>query len=124
MSDIKIVDPSQPDPGPARDQQRAPRASGGGAGYGYGYGGGYGVGRAVAQAHLLDYVRVLHKRRWTAITAFVIVVLVVAIQNFRETPIYAARVQLLIEPENPKVVSFKEVLEPEKATNDYYTTQY
>src|SRR6185436_19104622 len=40
------------------------------------------------------------------------------------TPIYKARVQLLIENENPNVVSFKEVIEQEKSTNDYYQTQY
>src|SRR6185503_6129058 len=51
--------------------------------------------------HLLDYVRVLYKRRWSALTAFLIVLLTVTVYTFTATPIYEARVQLLIEPENP-----------------------
>ena len=66
-----------------------------------------------------------HKRRWTALTAFLIVVLVdVVVYTFTATPIYEARVQMLIETENPNVVSFKEAIEQEKTTNDYYQTQY
>jgi capsular exopolysaccharide synthesis family protein len=74
--------------------------------------------------HLLDYVKVLYRRRYVAATAFVLVVLGVVIHTFTATPIYQARVQLLIESDNPNVVSFKEVIEQEKATNDYYQTQY
>jgi polysaccharide biosynthesis transport protein len=76
------------------------------------------------EVHLLDYVRVLHKRRWTAITAFVIVFGSVTIYTFTATPIYSARVQLLIENENPNVVKFEEVYDQNKASNDYYQTQY
>ncbi len=74
--------------------------------------------------HLTDYLKVLSRRRWVAATAFLVVVATVAIYAFTATPIYRARVQLLIEVENPNVVSFKEVLEQEKTTNDYYQTQY
>ena len=37
--------------------------------------------------HLLDYVKVLYKRRWTALTAFLIVVLSVSVYTFTATPI-------------------------------------
>jgi capsular exopolysaccharide synthesis family protein len=74
--------------------------------------------------HLSDYLKVLSRRRWPALTAFVLVVLTVLVYTFTATPIYKARVQLLIESENPNVVSFKEVLEQEKTTNDYHQTQY
>ena len=77
-----------------------------------------------AEVHLMDYVRVLYKRRWIAITAFFVVLVSVVVYTFTQTPIYAAKVQLLIEPESQNVVSFKEVLEQDKSTTDYYQTQY
>jgi len=76
------------------------------------------------EVQLIDYVKVLYKRRRVAITAFLLVLVAAAVYTFTATPIYEARVQLLIEAENPNVVSFKEVIEQEKATNDYYQTQY
>ena len=74
--------------------------------------------------HLTDYLKAIVRRRWTALTAFLVVMAAVAIYTFTATPIYRARVQLLIENENPNVVSFKEVIEQEKSTNEYYQTQY
>src|SRR5688572_15324412 len=71
-----------------------------------------------------DYVRVLFKRRWTATSTFLIVVGSAIIYTFTATPIYEARVRLLIETENPNVLSFQEVIEQNKTTNDYYQTQY
>lgn len=76
------------------------------------------------EIHLSDYLKVLSRRRWPALTAFLLVAVTVLVYTFTATPIYEARVQLLIESENPNVVSFKEVLEQEKTTNDYYQTQY
>jgi capsular exopolysaccharide synthesis family protein len=74
--------------------------------------------------HLLDYGRIVYKRRWTAITAFVVVSGVTFINTSAVTPLYTARVQILIESENPNVVKFDDVYEPSKNTNDYYQTQY
>jgi len=74
--------------------------------------------------HLLDYVKVLYKRRWTAIMAFVLVLGTVTIDTFSATPIYQAKTRLLIETENPNVVSFKAVVEENQARLDYYLTQY
>jgi len=76
------------------------------------------------EIHLTDYLKVLSHRRWAALTAFLAVMVAVVVYTFTATPIYKARVQLLIENENPNVVSFKEVIEQEKSTNDYYQTQY
>jgi succinoglycan biosynthesis transport protein ExoP len=92
-------------------------------GYG-GYGAGYGQAVAGDEVHLLDYLRVLHKRRWTAITALLLVVGSVTVYTFTATPIFSARVQILIENDNPNVVKFEEVYEQNKTTNDYYQTQY
>ena len=92
-------------------------------GYGSGYGAGY--GHSVNEdVHLLDYVRILYKRRWTALTAFLVVFGAVAVYTFTATPIFSARTQILIENENPNVVKFEEVLDQNKTTNDYYQTQY
>lgn len=74
--------------------------------------------------HLVDYIRVLHKRRWTALTAFLIVVVSVAVYTFTATPIYQARVQVLIEKESSNVVTFKEAFEQNRIADDYYQTQY
>ncbi len=76
------------------------------------------------EIHLSDYLKVLVRRRWPATTAFLLVVVGALVYTYTATPIYEARVQLLIENEHPNVVSFKEVIEQEKATNDYYQTQY
>jgi capsular exopolysaccharide synthesis family protein len=87
-------------------------------------GGGYGDAYLVDEPHLLDYVKVLYKRRWTAITAFLVVFLSVVVYTFTATPIYEARAKLLIEADNPNIVSFKEVLEEGQSRTDYYQTQY
>jgi succinoglycan biosynthesis transport protein ExoP len=92
-------------------------------GYG-GYGASYGGAVGGDEVHLIDYLRILHKRRWTALTAFVLVFGSVTIYTFTATPIFSARVQVLIENENPNVVKFEEVYEQNKSTNDYYQTQY
>ena len=76
------------------------------------------------EPHLLDYARVLYKRRWVAGTAFTIVFLLVTVYTFTATPIYEATTKLLIESDNPNVVSFKEVIDEQGSKNDYYTTQY
>ena len=77
-----------------------------------------------AETHLLDYLRIVYKRRWTVLTAFVVVFGWMFIYTSTEVPLYTARVQLLIENDNPNVVKFDDVYEPNKLTNDYYQTQY
>jgi uncharacterized protein involved in exopolysaccharide biosynthesis len=86
------------------------------------------IGLAIASSsnepHLNEYLRVLYKRRWSAATALVVVLVSAVVYTFTVTPVFEARAQLLIEAENPNVISFKEVIEQEKATSDYYQTQY
>src|SRR6185369_7096265 len=74
--------------------------------------------------HLSDYLRVLYKRRWPFLTAFLLVFLGTCIYTFTATPIYNARVQILIEKEASNVVTFKEAVEQNQVTDDYYQTQY
>lgn len=73
---------------------------------------------------LRDYIRVLSRRRWTVITFFVVVVFTVAIHTFTATPIYQATARIVIEKENPNLVSIQEVLAVDATGSDYYQTQY
>jgi uncharacterized protein involved in exopolysaccharide biosynthesis len=112
-------------PAPAEDSWPSNRPGYGG----YGYGGtpahgGYGQAGAEQEVHLLDYLRTVYRHRWVTITAFALIVVSTTLYTFLVTPIYEGRVQLQIEPENPNIVSFKEVVELDKATNEYYQTQY
>jgi exopolysaccharide transport family protein len=76
------------------------------------------------QIHLRDYLRVILKHRWTVISVFSVIVITVAIHAFTATPIYEASTRLVIEKENPKVVSIQEVMAVDASGTDYYQTQY
>ena len=75
--------------------------------------------------HLTDYVKVLYKRRWTAFTAFALVVGAITVYTFTATPIYEARTRLLLEAEQQNVVNFKQVVDEDQyKLDDYYQTHY
>ncbi len=78
----------------------------------------------IEQIHLRDYLRVILKHRWTVITVFAVIVIMVTIHAFTATPIYEAHARLVIEKENPKVVSIQEVMAVDASGTDYYQTQY
>ncbi len=73
---------------------------------------------------LRDYLRIILKHRWTIITVFWVIVITVTIHSFTATPIYKATTRLIIEKENPNVVSFQEVMAVDASGTDYYQTQY
>jgi polysaccharide biosynthesis transport protein len=78
------------------------------------------------ERHLSDYLRVIYKRRWVAIPAFVIVFVIGAINSFRQTPIYEARTQILIEKDTPKVGNLNTMFQENDGwyNDDFYQTQY
>jgi len=76
------------------------------------------------QIDLRDYLRVILKQRWIIITFFAIVVIFVAIYVLTATPIYKSTTRLVIEKENPNVVSIEEVMAVDASGTDYYQTQY
>ncbi len=76
------------------------------------------------QTDIRDYLRVLIKRRWSIITFFTITVLTVAIHTFTSIPIYQAGSRIVIEKENPNLVSIQEVMAVDATGSDYYQTQY
>lgn len=79
---------------------------------------------AEQEIHLRDYLRVVKNRRWTVVAFFLIVVTVVAVVTWTARPVYQSTVQLLIDRDNPNVVSIQEVLAVDATATDYYQTQY
>jgi capsular exopolysaccharide synthesis family protein len=92
-----------------------------GYGYGYGYGG---VAAGESELSIVHYLQILYRRRYIAATAFLTIVLGVALYTFTAVRLYEASVRILIERDTPNVVSFQEVLEQTEVTDDYYETQY
>ncbi len=77
------------------------------------------------EKHVLDYLRVLFKRRWTALASFALVICGTAVYTLRATPIYEASVQLLVERENQNVFTLKDGgITNDSASQVYYETQY
>ncbi|MDY6972331.1 MAG: polysaccharide biosynthesis tyrosine autokinase [Thermodesulfobacteriota bacterium] len=76
------------------------------------------------QVDLRDYLRVIMKRRWTIITVLAVIVVTVTIHAFTATPVYEATARLIIDKENPNVVSIQEVMAIDASGMDYYQTQY
>jgi len=76
------------------------------------------------QIEIRDYLRVLIKRRWLIITIVAVAVVTATIKVFTAAPIYEATTRLIIDKENPNVVSFQEVMAIDASGTDYYQTQY
>jgi capsular exopolysaccharide synthesis family protein len=74
--------------------------------------------------HLLEYLRVLFRRRYTAIAAFLFVVAVMGFNTYTATPIYEAPVQLLIEQQNQNVFTLRDGVVQEGDTVEFYQTQF
>jgi len=75
--------------------------------------------------HLLDYWRVIVKRRWAVLTCLLIVFSTVAIGTLKQTPIYEGKVLTEINPEPPNVLNFREILQIDTRDIDSYReTQY
>ena len=78
------------------------------------------------ERHLMDYVRVVYKRRWVAIPVFLGVLAVGAINSYRTTPLYRASTQILIEKDSPKVGDLSTIFQQQDSWNsdEFYQTQY
>jgi len=76
------------------------------------------------QIDLREYLRILIKRRWIIATIFTVLVLTVAVNTFTATPIYQATARIIIEKENPNLMSIQEVMGVDSTGTDYYQTQY
>ena len=76
------------------------------------------------EVHLLDYVRMLYKRRWTALTVFLVVVCRSPSTRSRRRRFTRRKSRSSSRRKNANVVSFKEAFEQNQIADDYYQTQY
>lgn len=75
---------------------------------------------------LLDYWNIVLKRRWAVLTCLLIVFSTAAIGTFKERPVYAGRILIEINPEEPQVLSFQQIAQtgPSWDLQSYRETQY
>src|SRR4029453_11477669 len=78
------------------------------------------------QKQVLDYLRVVYKRRWIALPVFLIFFVVGVINALRQIPIYQARAQVLIESDSPKVARLDQVFQSGSSyyDDDFLQTQF
>lgn len=76
------------------------------------------------EINIYDYLRVVRKHRWTILTVFTVLFVSVLIFTYTATPIYRATARVIIEKDDPKVVSIQEVMSVDSSGLDYYQTQY
>lgn len=72
----------------------------------------------------VHYLQILYRRRYIALTAFTTVLVAALLYAVTATRVYQATTRILIERDEPNVVSFQEVLDQNALTDDYYETQY
>ena len=74
---------------------------------------------------LLDYWNAISKRRWLVLSCLLIVFSTVAIGTLKKRPVYEGRAIIEINPEQPDVLDFKEVVQANRVDLDAYRgTQY
>jgi capsular exopolysaccharide synthesis family protein len=78
------------------------------------------------ERHLMDYVRVVYKRRWVALPVLLAVFTIGAINSYRTTPVYRASTQIMIEKDAPKVGDLSTIFQQTDGwyNDDFYQTQY
>jgi polysaccharide biosynthesis transport protein len=76
------------------------------------------------QIDIREYLRIVLKRRWTVMALFTIVFFSTLVHTFTATPIYRATALIVIEKENPNLMSIQEVMAVDATGSDYYQTQY
>ncbi|MBI3989752.1 MAG: hypothetical protein HY347_09045, partial [candidate division NC10 bacterium] len=76
--------------------------------------------------HLKEYLRILRRYAWVSLTCFLLTVLATVIATFTQPPVYTATATVKIEPEEPRVVNYKQVASGSGilGREDYYKTQY
>lgn len=80
----------------------------------------------VEEKHLWDYVRVVYKRRWIAIPAFLLIFVFMTVNSMRQTPMYRSQAQLLIEKDAPTVTSLDQMFQSQDGwfNDEFYQTQH
>jgi succinoglycan biosynthesis transport protein ExoP len=73
---------------------------------------------------LVEYARVVQKRRATILTIAFVVFSIGLFATLKEKPIYRARVLVEIQKENPDIPSLQELFQLESISDTYLETQY
>src|SRR5262245_29909137 len=82
------------------------------------------------ETHLIDYWRTIWRGRWTVLSIFTVVVTLVSIGTFTQTPTYRARATVEITPQSRKMAPVADVAEMGTASfgfygeERYFNTQY
>src|ERR1700689_468209 len=73
---------------------------------------------------LVEYARVIQKRRATILTIAFIVFSIGLFATLKEKPVYRARVLVGIQKENPDIPTLQELFQLESISDTYLETQY
>ena len=73
---------------------------------------------------LLEYGRVIKKRRATILTIAFVVFTIGLFATLKEKPVYRARVLVEIQKENPDIPTLQELFQVESISDTYLETQY
>jgi polysaccharide biosynthesis transport protein len=73
---------------------------------------------------LLEYWRVIQKRRVTILTTLFVVFAFALFATLKEKPVYKARALIEIQKENPDIPSLQELFQVESISDTYLETQY
>jgi capsular exopolysaccharide synthesis family protein len=78
------------------------------------------------EKHVMDYVRVIYRRRWIAIPVFLALFTIGAVNALRQIPIYQGRAQMLIEKDTPNVATLDQMFQSQDGwmNDEFYQTQY
>ena len=81
--------------------------------------------RLSSDGGLIQYARAVYRRRWIALTTFVLVVTYAALRTFTAMPVYEATSQLIIKANDERnVLTFEDIVKQDRAAYDYAETQY
>jgi succinoglycan biosynthesis transport protein ExoP len=70
------------------------------------------------------YWYIIRRRYWILIAAFIIIVLSSAIHTFQQTPVFRATTTLVIDPDIPPIIDFKDLTPYASSSKEYYETQF
>ncbi len=73
---------------------------------------------------MVAWWRVIRKRRWTVLTAFLVLFGVVLIGSMKEKPVYRAKALIEIDKEDPSVANPQELFQLDEVSDAYLETQY
>jgi succinoglycan biosynthesis transport protein ExoP len=73
---------------------------------------------------LVAWWRIIRKRRWTVLTAFLVLFVAALAGSIKEKPVYRAKALIEIDKENPSVANPQEMFILDEVSDAYLETQY